>query len=127
MGDIGLEDLDEIELRSRKIVATLDPCPDTGTWRRDETPPPDDVNEVLAWEGPENGWTTAYRGGDNRDGVASPQVSRDPDWWVWSFGITAKFTWWRSAVPAPERAFSCGYCGTELPPNAPCPACGEQN
>ena len=27
----------------------------------------------------------------------------------------------------PPRTFSCGHCGTQLPPNGPCPACEERN
>ncbi len=92
------------ELLQRMIgIAAGEPSDGPLANRRDETPPPDDVNEVLAWEGPEKGWTTAYRGGENRDGVGSPELARDLDWWVWSFGITAKFTWWSQALPAPTR------------------------
>lgn len=74
---------------------------DPDVFRRDETPPPDDVNEVLAWEDADNGWATAYRGGENRDGIAHPDQNWCPCWWVWSYGITAHFKWWRRAPPAP--------------------------
>ena len=99
--DAGVSELDLIQAAANAVAVPVGA--ESDVFRRDETPPPDDVQEVLAWEDAEHGWTTAYRGGEKRDGIADPDQKWCPCWWAWSYGITANFTWWRKALPAPEE------------------------